>query len=85
MKSLLAASTFGPLSRQHHFVSIADKLLKDPAAMYLQAEVVHRQSVLQRLKEDVCGSNRLVQEFFDRLSLDLRESSYFVFERLHLS
>ena len=53
--------------------------------MYLQAEVVYRQSVLQRLKGNVCGSNRVIQEFFTRSSLGPESRSYFVFGLLHLS
>lgn len=62
-----------------------DKLLKDLAIMYLQVEIVHRQSVLLRLKENVCDSNRLIQEFLNRLSSNSKSRLYFVFELLHLS
>jgi len=85
VETLLAASTFGPLSRQYRFLSMADKLLKDPATMYLQAEIVHRQSVLLRLEGNVCGSNRLIQEFLNRSSPDPKPRLYFVFGLLHLS
>jgi len=37
-----------------------DKLLKDLTIMYLQVEIVYRQSVLLRLKENVYDSNRLI-------------------------
>jgi len=62
-----------------------DKLLKDLAIMYLQAKIVHRQSVLLRLKENVCDLNRLIQEFLNRLSPNSKSRLYFVFELLHLS
>jgi len=85
VETLLVASTFGPLSRQYRFLLMVDKLLKDLATMYLQAKIVHRQSVLLRLKGNVCDSNRLIQEFLNRSSLDPKSRLYFVFGLLHLS
>lgn len=85
VETLLVASTFEPLSRQYRFLLMVDKLLKDPATMYLQAKIVHRQSVLLRLEENVCDSNRLIQEFLNRSSPNSKPRLYFVFGLLHLS
>lgn len=77
VETLLAASRFGALGKRQHLVSMAAKLMRDPGNILLQAKIVHRQSVLLRLKGDICGSKRQIQEFLNRSShkLDLRSHS----------
>jgi hypothetical protein len=64
---------------------MAAKSTRDTGNIPLQAELVHRKSVLLRLKGDICGSKRRIQEFLDRSSPELDLRSQFVLGLLHLS
>ena len=67
IETLLAASKFGPLARRRLILSLVDQLLeKKTASAHLEAEAVYQRSVVLRLKGDITGSNKLLQEFLDR-------------------
>ncbi|KAF2189903.1 hypothetical protein K469DRAFT_50042 [Zopfia rhizophila CBS 207.26] len=85
VETLLAASKCGPLTRRRHILSLVDKLLKGSANIYLQAEAIHQRSVLLRLRGDISGSNRLLQEFLNRSDLDPQLKSHFALGLLHIS
>jgi tetratricopeptide (TPR) repeat protein len=85
VKTLLAASRFGALGKRQHILSMAAKSMRDPGNIPLQAEIVHQQSVLLRLKGDTCGSKRQIQEFLNRLSPEPDLRSHFILGLLHLS
>ena len=55
VETLLAASRFGVLEKRQHLLSVAAKSMRDPENITLQAEIIHRQSVLLRLKGDIRG------------------------------
>ena len=85
VKTLLAASRFEMLGKRQYLLSIAAKLIKDPGDIHLQAEIVHRQSVLLRLKGDIYGSKHQIQEFLNHSSRELGLRSHFILGLLHLS
>ncbi|KAL9627437.1 MAG: hypothetical protein Q9164_007608, partial [Protoblastenia rupestris] len=84
-KTLLAVSRLGELRNRKLLLLIDPHTLRDPGNIYLQAEIVHRQSVLLRLKGRVYSSKCLLQEFLDRSSANPDLSSHFVSGLLHLS
>ena len=63
VETFLAASKFGVLTKRQHFLSMAAKSLRNPGNIYLQAEIIHRESVLLRLKGNICDSQYRIQEF----------------------
>ena len=85
VETLLAASRFGSLGKRQRLLSMAFRSMRDSRNIYLQAEIVHRQSVLLRLKGDICGSKRRIQEFLSRSSTEPDLRSHFVLGLLHLS
>ena len=85
VETLLAASRFGALGKRQHLLSMAAKSMRDPGNVPLQAEIVHQQSVLLRLKGDICGSKLQIQGFLNRSSPEPDLRSHFVLGLLHLS
>lgn len=85
VETLLAASRFGALGRRQHLLSMAAKSMRDPGNIPLQAEIAHQESVLLRLKGDICGSKRRIQDFLNRSSPEPDLRSHFIFGLLHLS
>jgi tetratricopeptide (TPR) repeat protein len=84
IETLLAASKFGPLARRRLILSLVDQLLKSTASAHLQADAVYQRSVVLRLKGDIAGSNRLLQEFLNCSDASRLKSSS-VLGLLHLS
>jgi tetratricopeptide (TPR) repeat protein len=85
IETLLTASKFGPLARRCLLLSLVDQLLEKTASTHLQAEAVYQRSVVLRLKGDIIGSNKLLQEFLDRSDMATRLKSHFILGLLHLS
>lgn len=85
VETLLAASRFGTLGKRQRLFSMASASMRDSRNTSLRAEIVHRQSVLLRLKGDICGSKRRIQEFLSRSSTEPDLKSHFVLGLLHLS
>ena len=85
VEKLLAVSRFGTLGKRLHLLSMASTAMRDPGNVPLRAEIVHRQSVLLRLRGNVYGSKRQIQEFLNRLSPEPDLRSHFVLGLLHLS
>ena len=85
VETFLAASKFGTLTQRQRLLSIAANLLRMPGHIHLQAKIVHQESVLLRLKGDICESQRRIQEFLDHSSAGLDLRSHCVFGLLHLS
>jgi len=85
VETLLAASRFGTLGKRQHLLSMAAKSMRDLGNIPLQAEIVYRESVLLRLKGDICASKRRIQEFLNRSSPKPDLGSHFVLGLLHLS
>ena len=85
VETFLAASRFGALGKRQHLLPMAAKSMRDPGNNLLQAEIVHRESVLLRLKGDKCGSKRRIQEFLNRASPESDLRSHSVLGLLHLS
>ena len=85
VETFLAASKCGALTMRQHFLSMAAKSLRKPGNIHLQAEIVHRESVLLRLKGDICDSQCRIQEFLGHSSPGPDLRSHFVFGLLHLS
>jgi len=85
VETLLTASRFGTLGKRQHLLSMAAKSMRGPGNILLQAEIVHRQSVLLRLEGDICGSKRRIREFLDRSSTEPDMRSHLVLGLLHLS
>ncbi len=85
VETLLAASKFGTLGTRQNLLSMAAKSMRNPGNIAVQAEIVHRQSVLLRLKGDIHGSKRRIQEFLNRSSPESDLRSHSVLGLLHLS
>ena len=85
VETFLAPSKFGALTKRQHFLSMAAKSPRNPGNIHLQADIVHRESVLLRLKGNICDSQRRIREFFHRSNPDADLRSHFVFGLLHLS
>ena len=84
-ETLLASSRSGETRNRKLLLSMDLYTLRDPRNIHLQAQVVHRQSVLLRLEGDICKSQRLLQEILDRSSPNPDLRSHFVLGLLHLS
>jgi len=85
VETFLVASKFGALTKRQHFLSMAAKSLRNPGNIHLQAKIIHQESVLLRLKGNICDSKRRIQEFLDHLNPGPDLRSHFVFGLLHLS
>lgn len=85
IETLLAASKFGPLARRRLILSLVNQLLEKTASAHLQAEAVYQWSVVLRLKGDIIGSKKLLQEFLDRSDMATRLKSHSILGLLHLS
>ncbi|KAI9652869.1 MAG: hypothetical protein M1821_007787 [Bathelium mastoideum] len=85
IETLLAASKFGPLARRRLILSLIDQLLEKTANIHLQAEAVYQRSVVLRLRGDITGSNKLLQEFLNRADIATRLQSHSILGLLHLS
>ena len=85
VETFLAASKFGTLTQRQRLLSMAANLLRKPGNIHLQAKIVHQESVLLRLKGDICESQRRIQEFLDHSCAGLDLRSHRVFGLLHLS
>lgn len=85
IETLLAASKFVSLARRHLILSLVDQLLEKTDSTHLQAEAVYLRSVVLRLKGDITGSNKLLQEFLDQADIATRLQSHSILGLLHLS
>ncbi|KAH8692571.1 hypothetical protein GQ44DRAFT_733996 [Phaeosphaeriaceae sp. PMI808] len=85
IETLLAASKFGPLARRRLILALVDQLLEKTASTHLQAEAVYQRSVVLRLRGDITGSNKLLQEFLNRADIPTRLQSHSILGLLHLS
>lgn len=85
IETLLAVSTLGPLARRRLILSLVDQLLENTTSAHLQAETVYQRSVILRLKGDITGSKKLLQEFLDRPDMATRLKSHSILGLLHLS
>lgn len=83
--SVYRSMTMSPERSIPPLFPMAAKSMRDLGNIPLQAELVHRQSVLLRLKGDICGSKRRIQEFLNRSSAEPDLRSHFVLGLLHLS
>ncbi|KAL9117751.1 MAG: hypothetical protein Q9187_005710 [Circinaria calcarea] len=85
VETLLAASRFGTLGKRQRLLSMASTAMRDSRNISLQAEIVHRQSVLLRLRGDICSSKRQIQGILSRSSAEPDLRSHSVLGLLHLS
>lgn len=85
-QSLVVASKSArwELSSRERFLELAARLTRDDReCLRLKAEIIHRQSILMRLRGDTKGSERAIEAFLSNLPADELASENFA--ALHLS